>query len=137
MEKYKVILAAEWEEANKTRSHYTKAWVVQVDGRREHIKAVTAAFTGEDAPLPIVNLHDPRIIRRIKPIGRVLIGTQKPRDPAYPGAYPGPRLFEWTNMVPDLLAKENLARLVDEAADYVEKLQKKKARKCTSPTRGR
>ncbi len=130
-EKYKVILSAEWVETGQTRFHYTKAWVVQVDGRREHIKAVTAALTGEDLPMPIVSLHDPRIIRRIKPVGRALIGTQKLRPDGYSG-----RILEWTNMVPHLLAKENFARLVDKANDYVERLQKK-AKKCTSPTKGR
>lgn len=135
VEKYKTILRVVEDHQKHATYFYIQAWVVQIDGRRERIKKVSALLTGEEPPQEILTLEDPRIVRRIKKVGAVLEGIHWHEDEE-----PRARGMQQDPMFPmlqqDPMFKQGVAHLVDKAANHIKKLQKK-ARKCTSPTKGR
>lgn len=124
IQKYKTILRAVEDHQKNATYFFVQAWVVQIDGRREQIGKVRALLAGEQPPNEILVLEDPRIVRRIKKVGTVFEGIHW-----HEGETPRNRGFQ-----PDPAFKGAIAHLVERADNCIKKLQKKRARKCTSPT---
>jgi hypothetical protein len=114
IQKYKTILRAVEDRQEKATYFFIQAWVVQIDGRRERIKKVSALLAGEEPPREILTLEDPRIVRRIKKVGTVLEGI-------YWREGEEPRRIQR-----DPMFKQAVTHLVDKADNYVKKLQKKR-----------